>query len=109
MVQPISLPMSQAAMDRDLEDARAYLGCTSLRVDRSRHERTEVTSIWVFDHGGKGGAERQIASISFDPDGANLLGCWRVNALQGGVPVSERRVATMLDACGEMMRATKNF
>lgn len=103
------MSMSQEAMERDLEDARAYLGCTSLRVDRSRHASVERTAIWIFDNGGKGGIERQIACIVYDSDPANKLGCWRVNALVHGMPVSERRVATMLDACGEMMRATKGF
>lgn len=95
------------AQEANLKQCRDYLSCTSLRVDRSRHESVTHTALWVFDKGGRDGAERQIASIVNEAVPNGIV--WRVSALMNGVPVSERRVPTLLDAVGEMMRATKGI
>lgn len=98
--------MTQDEQERELIDARTYLSvCPSLRLDRSRHESVAHTSIWIFQANADG-VESQIACIVHDGlvDGRG----WRVNALHRGSPVTERRVSTLLDAIGEMMRATKN-
>jgi hypothetical protein len=104
---------TQAEQERDLEDVRIYLGCTSLRVDRCRHESVAHASIWIFDHGGKGGAERQIASIvrlAATERVGRLDDChWRVSAMLHGMPVSLAYYRTLLDAVGGMMSATKGI
>jgi hypothetical protein len=96
----------QEISDQYLADARSYLSCCpTLRVDRSRHESVMHTCLWIFDRSAKG-KEEQIACIVRDAIIEDKP--WRVNALYRGSPVTERRVATLLDAVGEMMRATKN-
>lgn len=95
----------QDAQEENLAIVRNYLSCTSLRVDRSRHESVTHTAIWIFDRGGKGGAERQIACIVNEATPTGIV--WRVNALSHGMAISEVRVPTLLDACGAMLRATK--
>lgn len=104
---------TQAEQERDLEDVRTYLGCTSLRVDRCRHESVAHASIWIFDNSGRNGAERQIASIvrlAAAEQVGRLADChWRVSAILHGQPVSLAYYRTLLDAVGCMMSATKGI
>lgn len=101
---------TQEQQERHLEEVRTYLSCTSLRVDRCRHDSVTETSIWVFDQCGRNGSERQIAVIAqHAPTAADPHYPWRVSAMLNGSPVSQRNCQTMLDAVGEVMRATKGI
>lgn len=105
--------MTQDEQERDLEDIRTYLTCcTSLRVDRCRHESNPTTAVWIFDGKGRGGKERQIAVIArnepLSADGRQFYP-WRVSGLLHGQTISHRQCATMLDAVGEMMRVTRDI
>jgi hypothetical protein len=101
--------MTNEEMDRDLEECRAYLGCTRLTVERCRHESAETTAIWIFDGADKYGP-RQIASVSrletpYERSG-NMYR-WRANTYANGSCANGVFVATLLDALGHVMRCTK--
>ena len=100
--------MTQAEMDADLADARSYLSCTSLTVDRCRHESVDASSIWIFDGFLRRGERNQIASLTRDYQESNLGAThWHLSLYHRGVMYAQTRHATTLDALGAMMRATK--
>jgi len=90
---------TQIEMDHDVEDAATYLSCTTLTVDRCRHESIDETTLWFFD-----ADKRQIGCASRIP--GNPVGDyrWTVTRMLRGEPVARRSVATLLDVCGDMMR-----
>jgi hypothetical protein len=86
---------AERRMERDLEDARSYLGCTRLTADRCRHETVTQTTLWVFD------GKRQIG-VAAREDGR-----WRASHMLRGMPTTERRFATLLEALGHVMAQDK--
>ena len=96
--------MDDTAMDLDLEDARAYLGCTRLTVDRSRHETTDNTVLWVFDGLNKHKQPRQVGCIKRLPGEPVSDYRWEVTRMSHGMPVARRSVKTLLEAVADIMR-----
>jgi hypothetical protein len=96
--------MTETEMDADLEDARSYLGCTRLTVDRCRHASVHVTSLWIFD------GKRQIASATrldtpYVRNDRHVR--WRCCTMHQGSVANGVYVETLLDALGHIMRCTK--
>ena len=91
--------MTQAEQERDLDEARIYLGCTNLTSDRCRHESVTETSIWVFaqDLGFKPARHVQIASVHRDCETTSDY-VWEVTRMAYGQPVARRREKTLLAA-----------
>lgn len=90
-------PMTSAEMDSDVADLAAYLGCTSLSVERCRHASVTESALWVFAPNGK-----QIASVSRNVTLSKY--CWRVNKLAHGQPITEMCFETLLDAATYVLR-----
>lgn len=101
--------MTQTEMDSDLENARAYLGCTRLTVDRCRHESANTTALWIFDGEDKHG-RHQIASATRLEEpylkGDRAIK-WRCSTLHNGSTANGVYVESLLDALGHIMRCTK--
>jgi hypothetical protein len=102
--------MTQAEQDRDLEDARSYLSCTSLTADRCRHESVTETSLWFFAAPGADKKARRIqigsATRTDEMDSAGHTYRWRVHRMSGGVPISQCFTASLLEAVTFIVRNT---
>lgn len=95
--------MTQEEQDRDLADAQAYLGCTSLTVDRCRHESVTLTALWVFSGTDRRGKPRQIGSVT-RMEGDPLEYRWECTRMAHRIPVARRTFKTLLECMGDMMR-----
>ena len=98
--------MTHEEMNVDLENARSYLSCTRLTVDRCRHESVTESSLWIFD------GDKQIASCTrletpYERGGMPIR--WRACTMHGsGTVANGVYVSTLLDALGHIMRCTKD-
>lgn len=70
--------MTQHEMDQDLLKASALLAETRLTVDRSRHESTTLTTLWIMD-GAQIGTVKRLEG-----------GGWEANRVFVGSPVTRR-------------------
>lgn len=93
--------MTQDEQDNDLIMAQTHLTVPSIRVDRCRFESVTETSLWFFNDQGT-----QIASATKTPEHPDYN--WRVNCMQHGMPISERRVVELFDVVGIVQRYHKN-
>ena len=102
------MSMTQAEQDRDLEDARSYLGCTSMTADRCRHAATDHTALWFFAMigAGKRTTRTQIGAASrLDcQDSAGRIYRWEVHRMAGGVPVARCYASSLLEAVTFIVR-----
>lgn len=92
--------MTNDEMDRDLHNAielvRVHpLGSRITRVDRSRHECTTETAIWLFQASGA-----QVGSISRSGAAPHV---WRAHAIMFGLPTTEFRCDTLADAVAHIL------
>lgn len=98
------MAMTQEQMDRDMSDAAAYLGCTRLTVQRSRHESTTETALWIMD------GDKQIGSASRLETpyerGWEIIR-WRCATIHNGQAANGVYRASLLDCMGHIMRCTK--
>ena len=83
--------MTNAEMDADVFDLQAYLGCTSLSVDRCRHASVTESALWAF-----GPNAKHIASVSRNVTTSKYK--WRVNKMANGGRITEMCFETLLDA-----------
>ena len=74
-----------------MKRARAILG-SGYTVDRCRHPTVKDTALWVFRDG------VQVGSVTLF-EGASE---WKANRIHRGMPISEKRYASLADACAHI-------
>lgn len=96
--------MTNDEMERDLEDARAYLGCTRLTVDRCRHESVDQSALWIFD-----GVDQIGSATRLDTpyEKAGYMIRWRCSTLHRGSTANGVYLPSLLDCMGHILRCTK--
>lgn len=104
--------MTNEEMDRDLEEARAYLGCTRLTVERCQHESITTSALWVFDNENmpRGMVSNQIGSatrLETPYEKAGYMIRWRCSTLHNGSTANGVYLSSLLDCMGHIMRCTK--
>jgi hypothetical protein len=82
-------------MDRDLREAASWLAGKPYQVVRCRHPSLVKTSLWIMTMVGK-----QIGSASRVDDR------WKANRVHHGMPTSERRVESLVDALTHIVSIT---
>lgn len=98
--------MTQDEMNTDMEDAKSYLSCTRLTVDRCRHESVTTSSLWIMDGANQiGSATRLTPSEGYERHGTPMR--WRCSTIHSGQCANGVYVSTLLDAIGHIMRCTK--
>lgn len=102
--------MTQAEQDRDLEDARSYLSCTSLTADRCRHESVTETALWFFETIGEGKRTKRVQVGSahrvtdHSPSWARSPIQWEVTRMFNGQPAARCFASSLLEAVTYVVR-----
>ena len=100
--------MTQAEQDRDLEDARSYLSCTSLTADRCRHESVTETALWFFAAPGADKRTKRVqigsASRVDEKDSIGRTYRWEVNRMLNGQPTARCFAGSLLEAVTFIVR-----
>jgi hypothetical protein len=90
---PLVAPVAEAAPVDDSpaaqHQAEAQSRLPAFRIDRCKHPNAGGIALWVF------AADVQVGSMTLF-DGASV---WKANRMWRGMPISERRFASLADAC----------